>query len=1179
MFELEGNLIGGGLSQIDKSFVSSCCAAHDELAAMSVHTASAASPYTSSANGEARRARILRLETELNEADEKPRCPKPHHPTSDAVGGDDTLGKFNSSTTSLVQQPDTLDGSKAQMAAAIFAESWAGAKAKIAAGQVQSVELLLREWADVQKQVMTLMPADVPKAEITNAAATFASEVVLSATAQIAAAAAERYEAAAAAAAEHTRMKILEVEKIAATAHAERREAAAAFEGRHVALQASHDAQSVERRNMAQDLIAATAARADALAAATEAAKAASDTQLSLLREVAEQKVQLETEQRRAQKAELESSQLRERVDQLRGELADAAILRARLEERASGLEEAARRGEALNEQIVTQLGEVQAALAQEVGASKEAAAAASSAIAAQQLAAQRQAEVEGSLGRAVAEVEQCERARFAESSAEANKASLEQHQAHARERLLLGERLAAAEARAAALAVRVEEQEAGAVAQVERHSSALAEREEARLQLEQLRGELRGHQNAAELQLLQSGEAMRREVAALTQRLEDQKVNASERQVRLKSAVVRLWRRQLELDARRLLRGWRAVAAQARAAKGLRPLSGAAAAKATEAKHLVAQGYGYLFRAAGPTAARDRQRAAECFLKAAAADPSNVQVSKGLNELGLPPPPKPQPSQEPARQNPPNSAPNQQRASPPPDVEVAAAAWSDAAKASAELHGRAVAVRPRAMGEAQPCAGRLVARFETADGGEPGGGHVARSETSSLSSSPPPDSTAHDAADERAAALLSSAPDMPGAQPEEQDDEDESGSLLGTEEQHNVTVDIIGWQKHSKDHTGVEVKPYVEFTLSVTGDGAGGGSRQQAEEDADDGESGVKSVRPAAYQVHHRFSSFKLLHQQLQAGLRRDGGGTAAADLAASEAAKQLFSFSLMTWFDALDPAFIERRRHWLQLYLDQICREPLALAADPTQIFLGLKRELNIVGAPPLSPLHTEAKPESDMTALLSMLQPADQHQPAPLHSSAVDLRDGGGGGGSSRTPDSGIPSIPSGGNPRPSGDSSGGASGAGRSAQIGKSIEEERLEAAKWLAGGPATPRGGRVAELRQSPVTPHGRDSYQAYYGADDVRSVESGYSGAGRAFSSPAPTSSGSIEVPKSASHYSPAFSDTSAGSNFSSSAVTPRRRQPVGTYKSPGSALATPPTARTLKFFDRNGSYINPEGL
>eukprot|EP01051_Picozoa_sp_SAG22_P005026 SAG22_NODE_287_length_12963_cov_21.279086_9_plen_214_part_00 len=43
---------------------------------------------------------------------------------------------------------------------------------------------------------------------------------------------------------------------------------------------------------------------------------------------------------------------------------------------------------------------------------------------------------------------------------------------------------------------------------------------------------------------------------------------------------------------------------------------------------------------------------------------------------------------------------------------------------------------------------------------------------------------------------------------------------------------------------------------------------------------------------------------------------------------------------FDALDSAFIERRRHWLQVYLDQLCREPLAVAAEPTQIFLGLFR-----------------------------------------------------------------------------------------------------------------------------------------------------------------------------------------------------------------------------------------------
>eukprot|EP01052_Picozoa_sp_SAG31_P004552 SAG31_NODE_189_length_20842_cov_12.518151_20_plen_289_part_00 len=104
---------------------------------------------------------------------------------------------------------------------------------------------------------------------------------------------------------------------------------------------------------------------------------------------------------------------------------------------------------------------------------------------------------------------------------------------------------------------------------------------------------------------------------------------------------------------------------------------------------------------------------------------------------------------------------------------------------------------------------------------------------------------------------------------------------------------------------------------------------------------------------MHHRFSSFKALHQRLVACLSHSG-----TELAASEAAKQLFSFSLTTWFDSLDPQFVERRRQWLQIYLDMICCNPIAISAEPTQMFLGIKRQTSSFDEEPQETVASPSK-----------------------------------------------------------------------------------------------------------------------------------------------------------------------------------------------------------------------------
>eukprot|EP01051_Picozoa_sp_SAG22_P005025 SAG22_NODE_287_length_12963_cov_21.279086_8_plen_294_part_00 len=290
-------------------------------------------------------------------------------------------------------------------------------------------------------------------------------------------------------------------------------------------------------------------------------------------------------------------------------------------------------------------------------------------------------------------------------------------------------------------------------------------------------------------------------------------------------------------------------------------------------------QGYGYLFRASGPTAERDRQRAAECFLHAGTIDPTNKQFIKGLAELGLSPQPEPV------------------------DVSSSAAAGDGGAGDGLPVAGRLdeISSQTRASSETDnstqvATGGRSGENVErdlplsstlTMPTGLQGyratvaahaSGKLASQELASSLQEPieaDERDTAERDADERDAVSA----DMASRGADDALSEElhgQSGTDEDAAEEDGLSVDIVTWNQHNKDSSGKVVKPYVEFTLSVTRSNGGGGG----------GGGGGDTL------VHHRFSSFKVLHQQLVAQLPHSGG-----ELAASEAAKQLFAFSLMTW------------------------------------------------------------------------------------------------------------------------------------------------------------------------------------------------------------------------------------------------------------------------------------------
>ena len=202
-----------------------------------------------------------------------------------------------------------------------------------------------------------------------------------------------------------------------------------------------------------------------------------------------------------------------------------------------------------------------------------------------------------------------------------------------------------------------------------------------------------------------------------------------------------------------------------------------------TQAKQLIAEGCGYVFKAAGSTRARDWSRAHDCFQRALKLQPDSEQAAKGLAELS---------------------------------------ALADAA--------------------------------------------VTESQT-----------------DEDAEATSEAAVDT------------------------GVRSSVVSWRLAKQDASGRSVSAYVEYALSV------------------------KEVRFTVeeYTVGRRFSEFKQLHRTLLALGE-------SYSLAQSTAAKQLFSFSPLTWFDTLDRGFVERRQYWLGVYLKELVADTVAIAQFKLRLFL---------------------------------------------------------------------------------------------------------------------------------------------------------------------------------------------------------------------------------------------------
>ena len=119
-------------------------------------------------------------------------------------------------------------------------------------------------------------------------------------------------------------------------------------------------------------------------------------------------------------------------------------------------------------------------------------------------------------------------------------------------------------------------------------------------------------------------------------------------------------------------------------------------------------------------------------------------------------------------------------------------------------------------------------------------------------------------------------------------DEEEEAEEREEREKPLRATITDFQMQNRDRE-TGHEIGAFVEYTVTVTG----GGSSKMV--------------------LLRRFSSFKALHKALSASLPADVYPETVA-------IQQLFSFSLMTWFDTLDRDFIEQRAQWLRVYLSEL-------------------------------------------------------------------------------------------------------------------------------------------------------------------------------------------------------------------------------------------------------------------
>eukprot|EP01051_Picozoa_sp_SAG22_P005024 SAG22_NODE_287_length_12963_cov_21.279086_7_plen_493_part_00 len=447
-----------------------------------------------------------------------------------------------------VPSSSTADRAAREMADALICEAWAPVQARVDVGQIRDLEPLLQAWSVVRDQVDHVLPA-AAAADRSEAFDSFAVSTVLPALSKISGAAVLRANQRADAAEERAAAALSE--RQAATAEARAREEELVHE-RH---------ESVAR------LAAAHEASAAALVAAT-ASHAAMHT--ALRDELAELKAsvstlegRLEVERGRAQAAEQDAAALRTTAAaQQHTELSAVAasdMTTAVLEERSA--------------HIVEQL----AGLAAELHATRSEVAAAVTA------AAQTRSAEDQQFAAAAA-------AAAAADSAQSHSHSQVEMERRAAERLELGARAAGAEASAAALQTKLQAAANDAAAAAESCAIVTAEKEQLRVELEHCRFGLHEQQQRAEQARLQSGESQRAEAEGLRERLAGAEGRLRARQAVFGQVVSRLLCGALRKDCHRLLRGWRAVTAAARRAKGLQPHANVPPEKVTEAKHSVAQ-------------------------------------------------------------------------------------------------------------------------------------------------------------------------------------------------------------------------------------------------------------------------------------------------------------------------------------------------------------------------------------------------------------------------------------------------------------------------------------------------------------------------------------------------------------------------------------------------------------
>eukprot|EP01052_Picozoa_sp_SAG31_P004553 SAG31_NODE_189_length_20842_cov_12.518151_21_plen_593_part_00 len=431
------------------------------------------------------------------------------------------------------------------------------------------------------------------------------------------------------------------LEEELANSKSDQQRAVAEAEARQQEAQSEIQELEQERQRFAAKLITANEGRTTALVAASAAADRAASQQCDLRDDIVklqaskcELNAKLLAQAQQTKAAECEADRLSAELvlkrkehdnalSSLRSELDATVIDRTVFEERSRNLEAAVQRNSMVTEQLTKHLGELQSALATEVQAGKELQTKSQTAERAVAIA---QAECDGQL------------AAMRSAQQELNavlRSKMEAEVALVREKL--EGKLATAESNQKALQQRLDVATTETAALVQQRAKVDKDAEQLRSSIENQKNELnqQEQQQHAKMSLLRSKEALNLEVAGLRKHLEASHDRHDAQRHRLGRYISRVLRRSQKLEMSRVLLLWHARVETARArassARGV-----ATPEKVTEAKHLIAQGFGYLYRATDTTVDRDRRRAAECFLRATNVDPGNTQARKGLAELGL---------------------------------------------------------------------------------------------------------------------------------------------------------------------------------------------------------------------------------------------------------------------------------------------------------------------------------------------------------------------------------------------------------------------------------------------------------------------------------------------------------------------------------------------------------------